>query len=311
MALVKRWEHIAEDVILYIGDISREGYEQITHVCQTQRLSEKAYLILVTSGGDPHAGFRIARCLRHHYGDFKLLVPDICKSAGTLIAMGAGELIIADRGELGPLDIQMSKQDELMERSSGLDIQQGLELLRKQTYAAFEEFMLSTQTRTRVSTKMAAEISAKLAGTAFQSIYAQIDPVRLGEISRANAIGFEYGRRLNEDSGNLKPGALAGLITRYPAHSFVIDRKEACNLFERVRAPDERESALIGMLYNIVRNLPECFVINWNSQDIEVAENDANPEDPTASDADVPDAGGTRGGDAAGKQELAESVPNP
>ncbi|UIP88450.1 SDH family Clp fold serine proteinase [Pseudomonas phenolilytica] len=309
MALVKRWDDFDEDVILYVGDISREGYERVTSVCQRQRLSSTAYLVLVTSGGDPHAGYRIARCLRHHYGDFKLLVPDICKSAGTLIAMGAGEIIIADRGELGPLDIQMSKQDELMERSSGLDIQQGLELLRKQTYAAFEEFMFSTQTRTRVSTKMAAEIAAKLAGTAFQSIYAQVDPVRLGEISRANAIGFEYGRRLDEDSRNLKHGALVGLITRYPSHSFVIDRKEACNLFERVRAPDERESGLVAMLYNLVRDLPDLLVFNWNSQDIEVTENDAT-EAAQPSDAELQAPHGACRRDAPGDQELAGSLPD-
>lgn len=301
--LVKRFDDFDEDIILYIGDISRRGYEHITHVCQSQKLSESAYVIMITPGGDPHAGYRIARCLRHHYGNFKLLVPDMCKSAGTLIAIGAHELIIADRGELGPLDIQMTKPDELMERSSGMDIQQGLELLRKQTYTAFEEFMYSTHTRTGVSTKMAAEISAKLAGSVFQPIFGQVDPVRLGEIFRANAVGFEYGNRLNADSRNLKADALLRLITGYPAHSFVIDRKEASSLFERVRSPDERERQLLLNLYTLLPQLGD-LIFNWNHQEIEVQHADPEPEADPA-DPQLPAAEGVGGGDAEVQPELA------
>lgn len=306
--LIKRFNDFEEDIILYLGDISRRGYEHITNICQSRKLSNSAYLILITHGGDPHAGYRIARCLRHHYGDFKLLVPDVCKSAGTLIAIGAHELIVADRGELGPLDIQMTKPDELMERSSGMDIQQGLELLRKQTYAAFEEFMYSTRARTGVSTKMAADISAKLAGSVFQPVFGQIDPVRLGEIFRANAVGFEYGKRLDADSRNLKANALLSLITGYPAHSFVIDRKEATSLFGNVRAPDERELALLENLYTLLPQLGDEFIYNWNSQEIEVQPHaDPIPEAIPAADPELPAAEGTGGEHEEGKRELADA----
>nr|WP_313404826.1 hypothetical protein [Pseudomonas sp.] len=298
---VKRFDDFDEDIILYIGDISRSGYELITHVCQQQKLSQSAYLVLITHGGDPHAGYRIARCLRHHYGDFKLLVPDICKSAGTLIAIGAHELVIADRGELGPLDIQMTKPDELMERSSGMDIQQGLELLRKQTYSAFEDFMYSTRARTGISTKMAAEISAKLAGSVFQPVYGQIDPIRLGEIFRANTVGFEYGKRLETDSRNLKANALLGLITGYPAHSFVIDRKEAGTLFERVRPPDEREIKLLSNLYTLLPQLSDDLIFNWNSKEIEVQHADQQPEANAEAGHQLPVAEGAGGGNEAGE----------
>lgn len=298
---VKRFDDFDEDIILYIGDISRSGYELITHVCQQQKLSQSAYLVLITHGGDPHAGYRIARCLRHHYGDFKLLVPDICKSAGTLIAIGAHELVIADRGELGPLDIQMTKPNELMERSSGMDIQQGLELLRKQTYSAFEDFMYSTRARTGISTKMAAEISAKLAGSVFQPVYGQIDPIRLGEIFRANTVGFEYGKRLETDSRNLKANALLSLITGYPAHSFVIDRKEAGALFERVRPPDEREIKLLSNLYTLLPQLSDDLIFNWNSKEIEVQHADQQPEANAEAGHQLPVAEGAGGGNEAGE----------
>ena len=42
-------------------------------------------------------------------------IPRRCKSAGTLLLIGATSLIISDRGELGPLDVQLSKPDEIFE----------------------------------------------------------------------------------------------------------------------------------------------------------------------------------------------------
>lgn len=113
---------------------------------------------------------------------------------------------------------------------------------------------------------MAAEMASKLTSNMFNPIYAQIDPVKLGETSRANAIGFEYGQRLNVTANNLKKDALVRLITSYPSHSFVIDRKEAADLFQRVRAPNEMETTLLDYLYiqnyPIFNNAPIVYNLN-------------------------------------------------
>lgn len=301
---------IAEDVIIYYGDISRVGYESVTKVCASERMSETAYLVLATCGGDPHAGFRIARCLRHHYGKFKVIVPDLCKSAGTLITIGADEIIIADRGELGPLDIQLSKPDELLEQSSGMDIPQALDFLKQQTKATLSDLLWEIRVNRRLSTKMAAEMASKLTSNMFNPIYAQIDPVKLGETSRANAIGFEYGQRLNVTANNLKKDALVRLITSYPSHSFVIDRKEAADLFQRVRAPNEMETALLDHLYiqnyPIFNNAP--IVYNLNRAE---AVHDHEPSAAELLDAcfaPVPNA--TRAGEGPGASEQVVGGPN-
>ncbi|HRH92235.1 MAG TPA: ATP-dependent Clp protease proteolytic subunit, partial [Agitococcus sp.] len=86
--------------ILYVGQISREGYNEITKICNSNRGDySKVILVLGTSGGDPHAGFRIARALQHYSSDgFTLVVPQYCKSAGTLIAIGASDIAIANCG---------------------------------------------------------------------------------------------------------------------------------------------------------------------------------------------------------------------
>lgn len=305
MAIYKKLRaDVQEDVIVYYGDISRAGYESITRVCASERLSDTAYLVLATYGGDPHAGFRIARCLRHHYGNFKVIVPDHCKSAGTLITIGADEIIIADRGELGPLDIQLSKPDELLEQSSGMDIPQALDFLKQQTKATLSDLLWEIRVNRRLSTKVASELASKLTSNMFNPIYAQIDPVKLGETSRANAIGFEYGQRLDAAAKNLKKDALVRLITSYPSHSFVIDRKEAADLFERVRAPNGTETEILEYLYiqnyRIYNSVPVVFNLNRVEASHDHEHSASEPDDASADP--VSDAAGADGGAGEGSQ---------
>lgn len=96
----------------------------------------------------------------------------------------------------------------------------------------------------RGGTKIASEISSKLVIGLYEPLFAQIDPVRLGEMNAALQIAHDYGTRLNEKSKSLKPGSLRTLISEYPTHGFVIDRAEARLLFERVVAPDDMEESL-------------------------------------------------------------------
>lgn len=232
------------DILCYSGPIVRQGYEKLTDLVETSKKRTNAFLVLETYGGDADAGFRIARALRHHYKGFKIFVAGACKSAGTLIALGADELIISDRGELGPLDVQISKPDEMFEFGSGLDLMQSLALMQEQAMQAFRSYLIDIKTGSGVTTKTSAEMAAKLAIGLFAPVYQQLDPIRLGEVQRAIEIAYAYGERLNAYSKNLLPGALARLVTSYPSHGFVIDRKEARELFECIRAPGEIEEQL-------------------------------------------------------------------
>jgi hypothetical protein len=211
--------------------------------------NEKCTLFLTTSGGDPHAAFRIARCLRHHYREFRLAVPSYCKSAGTLIAVAANELAIGDLGELGPLDIQVPRPLEVMERSSGLDYMQGLQVSLMHAFQAFNTFVEVRRGGRRLPTHQAIELAAKVATGLVAPLYAQIDPTKIGEMQRGIQIAKDYGERLNAYAGNLKADVLDVLVAGYPSHSFVIDRKEAKNLFHRVEPMSRLEIELINTLW--------------------------------------------------------------
>ncbi len=277
------------DYILYAGGISRAGYNNITQIGKATN-KKKACLILLTPGGDPDAGYRIARALQHYYEEgFSVLIPSYCKSAGTLICIGANELIVDDKGELGPLDIQLHKSTELGEKTSGLDLPQAFEALRTEAGKIFRDTLLDVRMGGRISTKLATEVATNLSSNLLSPIYSQIDPLRMGEMQRANFIAYEYGTRLNDKYKILKPNALGRLLLSYSSHGFVIDRKELRELFTRVRKPETHNELKI---LNNIQDLIVAFengdsdnlVINANF----LLENDSNEKQ----DADIQSANG-------------------
>lgn len=224
------------DIISYAGEINRLGYESICDVLERKK-SDKAILVLSTPGGDPHAGFRIARALQHEYENFEAIVPGMCKSAGTLVIVGASKLYLDDMSELGPLDIQVKKNDEVFGRNSGLDVLQAVSYLQTNAMAAFRSYLLELTSQAGLSTKVASDIASTLTTGLYEPVFAQVDPMKLAEMQRAMEIAMAYGSLLNERSQNLRLDGLQKLVSGYPAHAFVIDRKEARSVFIAVEKP--------------------------------------------------------------------------
>jgi len=240
------------DCIMYFGPIDRTGYDSLTSLIEKKEAgnnrSDKVFFVLATYGGNPDAGYRIARALGHYYpAGVIVYIPDMCKSAGTLIALGSSELVISDRGELGPLDVQFAKKEELFEMSSGLDIVKSLKVLEDEVGAAFKDYLIDLRLN-GIGTKMAAKLASRMAVNLMSPITGQIDPIRLGEHQRALLIALAYGKRLCKKFENISPDDIDRLTMSYPSHGFVIDRKEASELFANVRAPSEQECKLENFL---------------------------------------------------------------
>lgn len=245
--------HNDSDVVIYSGPLERPYDEDIMSVCRRTDKQKNVVLYIGTHGGDSHAAYRIARFLREYYERFVVYVHTLCKSAGTLLCLGANEIIMSDCSEMGPIDIQLLKTDELGERSSGLTITQAMATLQTEAFSMFEDHFLKLRFRSgfQISTKSAAEIAANITVGLFSPVYAQLDPVRIGEIDRAVRIAIEYGERIGKD--NIKADSLSKLVAGYPDHAFVIDRAEAKDLFVNVREPTEAEFKLDNLLRSVVR----------------------------------------------------------
>jgi len=245
------------DVLLYNGDIDARWAvdENLIDACGSMGRRTNAVLVLVTYGGNPHVAYRIARCLQQCYRKLTIYIPGICMSAGTLITLGAHEIVMSAHGRLGPLDVQVYKPDELYEAGSGLDVMEAVDSLRSKTIAMFRATLLDLKLGSsgQITLKTAMENASSLTAGIFAPIYQQIDPSRLGEIARQMSIAEEYGARLGARSNNLKEDTLGQLVAGYPSHSFVIDRAEAEMLFHNVRRPTESESALADALADFAR----------------------------------------------------------
>ncbi len=122
--------------------------------------------------------FRFIEYVKRYYQYFTLYVVGHCKSAGTLIALGADEIVMFDFGELGPLDVQLSKEDE-MTNTSGLSLRQAIMVLQDEAFSMFEDCFLKLKGRSggTITTKTASEISSSLVTGLFAPVFAQIDPL--------------------------------------------------------------------------------------------------------------------------------------
>lgn len=237
------------DIYLLSGAIDREAAEKLRNYADNQHYRENAILILATHGGDADAAYIIARSLKRNYKQFFLYVFGLCKSAGTIIALGADKIVMSSSAELGPLDVQLLKEDDLGGRNSGLDILNAMEVLSAQTYKCFLNNLLRIKQSTggTITTKTASEIATSLSVGLFAPVSGQLDPMRIGETQRAILIAKEYGERLGASSETV-----SRLIFDYPTHGFVIDRKEAKELFAKVVDTDYRDEELALLLAQIL-----------------------------------------------------------
>lgn len=238
------------DWFLYSGEVKRVIDFKFYEFVAEKKASEDVCLVLCTPGGTPDAAYKMGRYLQTRYDSFKLLIPGFCKSAGTLLAIAADELIFSPYGELGPLDIQMAKTDNLAGLESGLNISEAFLTLENRAKDTFHNLVVEITNNSGgiISFQTASHSAAEIVGSLFGQIFGKIDPEEVGSRARAMRIGEDYGARLNRKYGNLREGALAILSQSYTSHGFVIDMEEAKGLFNQVREASDSEKALIEKL---------------------------------------------------------------
>lgn len=246
------------DILAYFGDVQPPEDDWLYREVQRRRRRKNVILALTTRGGDPHVGYRIARCLQMAYrtterkvgpaapksppverGTFTVLVVSRCKSAGTIMALGANQIWMTPGAQFGPIDVQLRKPDEVGERTSGLTPIQAMSVLENQSLSMFKRHFsqLRFDQGLLFSTKMAADIATTATVGLLAPVFSQIDPIRLAEVDRSLRVSAEYGERLGQE--NLKEGALERLLAKYPTHGFVIDRVEAEELFNKISDPPD------------------------------------------------------------------------
>lgn len=257
-------EEYDADVFIYSGEIADRGYGKMVSTISKQTSGRpNVLLILVTNGGSANNAYQIARLLQKSYDQFFLYTPSYCKSAGTLVALGAHKLIMDPFSELGPLDVQLLEQNEIGARKSGLVTRSAFEGLQEESFSLFEQFMLRMLRRSGglVSFKVAAELSTSLAAALMSPVYSQINPHIVGKDRRDLEVALHYGQRLVDASGNADDTTVHHLVSHYPSHDFIIDEDEAKELFELVERPSRKLHQLAGAIgRNAYSEAPDVLV---------------------------------------------------
>lgn len=184
--------------------------------------------------------------------------------------------------ELGPLDVQLMKKDEISASKSGLLSHSSFEALQEASFQLFEHMMLNIKRRSGdlISFKLAAEVSSNLTGEMMAGIYSQMNPDVIGDDYRDLQVALHYGVRLVGFSKNASLSAVKHLVEHYPSHDFVIDDEEAAALFRNVSPPKPMIYDLVELLGDAAYGEHKSGVVRLISKSSEEhdGENDAHDD---------------------------------
>jgi Serine dehydrogenase proteinase len=82
----------------------KDGFDEVT---RTLPKDSKLDILLHSPGGSAEATESIVALLRARFSHIRFIIPDIAKSAATMLAMSGEQLVMDERSELGPTDPQM------------------------------------------------------------------------------------------------------------------------------------------------------------------------------------------------------------
>lgn len=176
-------------------------------------------LFLYTRGGDVLTPWRLVHLIREYTNHFSVLVPFRAYSAGTLICLGADEIVMGKMGELGPIDPSVTNAFNPPDPSNPAgrmpvnieDVYSYLALARE-TAGVWQQKELSKT---------------------FRLLAERIHPLALGNVHRNWMLIRSLAYRLLNLKQNRMPeekiqNIVDNLTEKLYAHNHMISRREAC-----------------------------------------------------------------------------------
>lgn len=228
-----------------------EVYSDLRKIGEQDNLN----VLLYSYGGDARTAFHIGRLLQA-YSNKKLQIYPLreAKSAATLIASAADNMVMSELSELGPMDPQIKLPS--IERSfSPLAIKHSLELLHGEISNGHDLIVKTLAERLP-------------------------DPLSLGEALKSLETGKDYLRKLLVSrmfAGDSEKAAAVAeqLVLGYPDHGYCIDFKEAQDIGLVVQeVPDNQRDALYDLMYGYKKmwDVFEFAMIRKDDDDSSVSE---------------------------------------
>jgi hypothetical protein len=192
------------------GSVCQSDVAGLQEVLQKIGNTREIVLFLKSEGGSGQASLRIVHLLRHYTSHLKALVPLVCASAATMIALGADEI------HMGPLAYLTAVDTSLTHNLSPVD-----------TYNSLVSVSQDELTRVINLWRMEAKDNDS---NPYQSIFQYVHPLVIGAVDRASSLSIKLCTEIlsyHMTDRELAEKISTHLNSNYPSHAYPITFKEA------------------------------------------------------------------------------------
>jgi hypothetical protein len=202
--------------------------------------------------------------------------------------LGSDTIVIADDGQLGPLDVQIP--DPRGGRDvSALNAFKSLEFLREHVLEVLELVVRFYVEGYEMDLPHALQNAQPLVSDIVKPLFDRVDALELGEARRHLAVGEEYCKRIMQRYSYKHcpkeqiDAIVHELVWSYPSHGFFIGRNELLSLGLNVERLDDETTELCEELITTVNrctgiSLPEVVTIPDAATTITATPTANNPE---------------------------------
>lgn len=192
--------------------------------------------LLNSNGGDIYSAYKIICLIRSKCSKLRIIVPLYAKSAATLIALGADQIVMAPQSELGPLDAPMEHPIVEGISLSALDGIRPLEFLSNFAgELAVDSLGARVRRKVGLGRKDSVEMALCFAGKFVEPIVGKLDPLVINMCFRRLQIAERYGHELlmeymfkeKPSKDTLATNTIRELVWEYPEHGYAICSAEA------------------------------------------------------------------------------------
>lgn len=236
---------------------------------------------LESPGGSADAAYKLALMLRHTAKLIRIIIPDYAKSAATLLALAGHEIYMAPGAELGPLDMQLYDEGNLLQYTSALNVAKAADDI------AFDAVQISISggahflQSTRLSRVETMTAMLKFAAEFYAPLVSQLDPKVVYDAKQALRSAKNYAKDILAETCGLTASSIATrLVENYPTHGFVISYQEAQKLGLPVRPIDDYDLLEhVRRLHRVYEDGPPIIQFGSTAEFLEGAGGDKNESD--------------------------------
>lgn len=217
--------------------ISADSHEYFVNHLDLFNLPEKITLFLYTRGGDTMAAWGLINLFKQFCNEYEVIVASKARSAGTLICLGANNIVMTKQASLGPIDPSLNgplnPQNPQMPQNPMARIPVSVESIKGYFEYAKRELEIQGE-----------EQLAKI----FVDLSQKIHPLVIGDVFRSRSQIQMIAKKLlaNHPGGEEKIHEIISfLCSESGSHDYPIYRREARQLGLNVETPSAELYSLI------------------------------------------------------------------